>query len=58
MIEGYVIVREAAEKRNLHIKSVQQMCSEGRIPRIAKFGRAWAIPIDADPPEDGRCDIR
>ena len=54
MIEGYITVREAAEKWNLHVRSVQLMCSEGRIPGIVKFGRAWAIPSDAEPPEDGR----
>lgn len=54
MIEGYITVREAAEKWDLHIRTVQLMCSEGRIPGIVKFGRAWAIPSDAEPPEDGR----
>ena len=54
MIEGYITVREAAEKWNLHVRSVQLICSEGRIPGIVKFGRAWAIPSDAEPPEDGR----
>lgn len=54
MIEGYITIREAAEKWNLHVRSVQLMCSEGRIPGIVKFGRAWAIPSDAEPPEDGR----
>lgn len=41
-------------KWNLHVRSVQLMCSEGRLPGIVKFGRAWAIPSDAEPPEDGR----
>ena len=54
MIEGYITVREAAEKWDLHIRTVQLMCSEGRIPGIVKFGRAWTIPSDAEPPEDGR----
>ena len=54
MIEGYITVREAAEKWSLHVRSVQLMCSEGRIPGIVKFGRAWAIPSDAEPPKDGR----
>ena len=30
------------------------MCSEGRIPGIVKFGRAWAIPSNAELPKDGR----
>jgi excisionase family DNA binding protein len=54
MIEGYITVREAAEKWGLHVRTVQLMCSEGRIPGIVKFGRAWAIPSDSEPPQDGR----
>lgn len=54
MIEGYITVREAAEKWGLHVRSVQLMCSEGRIPGIVKFGRAWAIPISVEQPKDGR----
>lgn len=29
MIEGYITVKEAAEKWGQHIRSVQLMCSEG-----------------------------
>lgn len=54
MIDGYITVREAAEKWKLHVRTVQMMCSEGKIPGIVKFGRAWAIPNDAVPPVDGR----
>nr|WP_243126319.1 helix-turn-helix domain-containing protein [Acetivibrio ethanolgignens] len=54
MIEGYITVKEAAEKWGLHVRSVQLMCSEGRIPGIVKFGRAWAIPSNAEIPKDGR----
>ena len=30
------------------------MCAEGRIAGVTKFGRAWAIPVDADKPKDNR----
>lgn len=30
------------------------MCSQEKIPGAVKFGRDWAIPINADKPEDGR----
>ena len=54
IIEGYITVKEAAEKWNLHVRSVQLMCSEGRIPSIVKFGHVWAISSQAEPPKDGR----
>lgn len=54
MIEGYITVREAAEKWGLHVRTVQMMCSEERIPGSVKFGRAWAIPSNAVPPVDRR----
>ena len=39
-------VRQAAEKWNLSPRSVQQLCTQGRIPGAGKFGKAWAIPAD------------
>lgn len=50
----YMTVRQAAEKWNLSPRSVQQLCTQGRIPGAGKFGKAWAIPPDADKPEDQR----
>ena len=43
-------VRQAAEKWNLSPRSVQQLCTQGRIPGAGKFGKAWAIPADAQKP--------
>lgn len=54
MIEGYILVREAAEKWNLHVRSVQLMCFEGRTPDIVKLGHACAITSGAETPKDGR----
>lgn len=30
------------------------MCNDGRIPDAKKFGKAWAIPDDAEKPADKR----
>ena len=30
------------------------MCAEGKLPGAVKFGRDWAIPVDAKRPSDGR----
>ena len=43
-------VRQAAEKWGLSPRAVQQLCTQGRIPGAQKFGKAWAIPADAQKP--------
>lgn len=50
----YITVREAAKKWNISLRLAQKLCTEGRIPGAQKFGSAWAIPADADKPEDLR----
>ena len=35
-------------------RTVQQLCTQGRIPGVQKFGKAWAIPADAGKPADPR----
>lgn len=54
MIEGYTTVAEIAKKWGVKPRTVQIMCAEGRIAGVTKFGRAWAIPVDADKPKDNR----
>lgn len=50
----YITIREAAEKWGLKVRRVQVMCQENKIPGAFHFGRAWAIPADAEKPSDGR----
>ena len=50
----YLTVRETAEKWNLSDRMVQQFCMDGRIPGAQKFGKAWAIPAEAEKPQDPR----
>ena len=54
MIEGYLSINETAKKWGLKPRSVRAMCAEGKIPGASKLGNAWAVPIDAERPEDGR----
>ena len=54
MMRAYRSIREMAEQWNLSQRRVNQFCSEGRIPGARKFGGAWAIPADAEKPEDPR----
>ena len=48
----YLTVRETAETWNLSLRTVQQLCAQGRIPGAKKFGKFWAIPAGAG--EGGR----
>ena len=53
-MDGYVTIREMAEKWDITPRMVQKWCAEGKIPGASKFGRLWAIPNDAERPADGR----
>lgn len=54
MINGYLTVKEVAKKWGVSPKWVQVLCVEGRIEGAAKLGREWAIPVEAERPEDKR----
>ncbi len=54
MIEGYITIKEAADKWGVSRRRVQEMCSTGRINGANKFGSVWAIPKDAEKPFDNR----
>lgn len=53
-MDGYLTAKEVAEKWNLTTRRVQKMCEDGLIPGVIRFGKAWAIPKDAEKPVDGR----
>ena len=54
LIDGYLTVKDIAEMWKLKPRTVQIMCADGKIEGAVKFGRDWAIPIDAVKPTDGR----
>ena len=54
MLNDYLTIKETAEKWNLTTRRVQKMCSDGKIDGAIKFGRDWAIPVNAEKPKDGR----
>lgn len=53
-MEGFLTIKEVADKWGLSTRRVQKMCSDGLVPGASKFGRDWAIPADATRPVDGR----
>ena len=50
----YLTAQEIADRWNLSKRTVQQLCAAGRIPGARKFTRSWAIPADAEKPQDPR----
>ena len=50
----YISVKEAAEKCNISERRIQVLCSENRIKGAIRFSRVWAIPEDAEKPQDAR----
>ncbi len=53
-MEGYMTIKQAAEKWDVTPRRIQFLCSNGRIKGATKFGRDWAIPVDAKKPGDKR----
>ena len=56
-MEGYITIKQAAEKWEVTPRRIQKLCVDGRIDGAMKFGRDWAIPADAAKPEDKRVTI-
>ena len=53
-MNGYLSLRETAEKWGVSERRINQYCAQGRIPGALKFGKSWAIPAGAEKPEDPR----
>lgn len=47
-------IKEAVEKWKISERRIQELCVLDRVPGVTKFGRAWAIPVDAEKPVDQR----
>ncbi len=50
----YITANEAARKWNISQRRVQKLCYENRIDGVFKLGENWAIPSDAEKPNDNR----
>lgn len=50
----YLSIKQTAEKWVISVRRIQVLCSEGRIPGAMKIGSYWAIPDEADKPDDQR----
>lgn len=50
----YMTIKETSEKWGLSVRRIQEICELDKVPGVTKFGRAWAIPVDAEKPIDSR----
>ncbi len=53
-MNSYLTVRDVADKWNMSVRNIQNLCAAGKLDGAVKFGNAWAIPEDAEKPQDGR----
>ena len=54
MINGYMSIKEVADKWNISPRRVRELCETGRIDGAAKVRREWAIPENVERPIDKR----
>ena len=50
----YLSIKQTSEKWGISVRRIQVLCSESRIPGATKIGSYWAIPSDAEKPNDER----
>ncbi|MBO5952565.1 MAG: hypothetical protein J6Q53_00330 [Oscillospiraceae bacterium] len=51
----YITAAQAAQKWNVTVRRVQDMCRKDLIDGAVRHGRDWMIPMDAQKPADRRC---
>lgn len=51
---GFMTASQAAEKWDISQRRVQILCSQNRIEGVFKLGENWAIPDNANKPDDKR----
>ena len=51
---GYITAGQAAKQWEISQRRVQILCAENRIEGTFKLGEAWAIPENAETPDDNR----
>ena len=54
MKHDMMTVAQAAEKWNMSIRGVQNLCRQGKLGGVERFGTSWMIPYDAQRPVDKR----
>ena len=50
----YLSIKQTSKKWGITVRRIQVLCTEERIPGATKIGSYWAIPADAEKPNDKR----
>lgn len=53
-MDGYMTIKETAEKWGIGARRINTLCSKGRIKGAIKIGNMWVIPSVAEKPKDER----
>lgn len=53
-MNGFMTVKETSMKWGVSERQVQKLCRDGKIEGVAKLGRNWLIPANAEKPIDKR----
>lgn len=53
-MDGYMTIKETAEKWGIGARRINTLCSEGRIKGATKIGNMWVIPSVEEKPKDER----
>ena len=48
----YMSINQAAQEWGISPRRIQVLCAQERIPGACRIGKMWAIPKDAQKPED------
>lgn len=54
MVQKFISLKETAEKWGIGDRRINTLCLQGRIPGAFKVGNTWAIPENAEKPNDMR----
>lgn len=50
----YLSIKQMSEKWGISVRRIQVLCTSNRIDGAVRIGYAWAIPKDAEKPDDAR----
>ena len=51
---NYLSIKQTSEKWGISPRWISDLCASERIPGAIKIGSYWAIPDDAEKPQDAR----
>ena len=50
----YKSINQTAREWGISVRRIQVLCAQNRIPGACRIGNMWAIPRDAEKPDDAR----